>query len=162
MLGPGYPERTAPLTSALWICCPKERSLLNCSQIHGDWTGRNFSWRSLIFSHFLADFSTSRTETERNRGSLTCSLILQMSTYTWPPRKKCLQRESHRQRMYFGQLTFPGKGDALSLPPKLCIYVWVSVCVCVCLCVCLCGEWVGGVCFIANVLHNDSLNICWL
>ena len=111
---------------------PRRSLLNNCSQIHGDWTGRNFSWRSPIFSHFLADFSTSRTETERNRGSLTCSLILQMSTYTWPRRKKCLQRESHRQRIYFGRLAFPGKGDALSLPPKLCIHVWVSVCVCVC------------------------------
>ena len=122
--------RTAALTSALRIWCPKERSLLNDrSQIHGNWTGRNFSWRSLIFSHFLADFSTSQTEIERNRGSLTCSLILQMSTYTWPLRKKkASDMQATGKGCISAKLLSLGKETLLSLAPKLCIYVWVCVC----------------------------------
>lgn len=41
----------------------------------------------------------------------------------------------------------------------LCSLNCAYVCVCVSASV-LGGGWVGGVCFIANVLHNDSLNIC--
>ena len=52
-----------------------------------------------------------------------------------------------------------GKGMLYLCPLN---YAYMFGWVCVCVCVCLCGEWVGGVCFIANVLHNDSLNICWL
>ena len=42
----------------------------------------------------------------------------------------------------------------------LCSLNYACVCVCVCVCVSVLGGWVGGVRFIANVLHNDSLNIC--
>ena len=132
--GAWIPVRTAALTSALRIWCPKERSLLNDrSQIHGNWTGRNFSWHSLIFSHFLADFSTSQTEIERNRGSLTCSLILQMSTYTWPLRKK---KASNMQATGKGCIS----AKLLSLG-KETLYLWPLNYALMCECVCRGRGW---------------------
>lgn len=133
--GPPSSEPTvhtrSPLTSALRIWRPKEGGLLNDhSQGHRTWTGRHFSWHSLIFSHFLADFSSGRTEPAGVGvgGNLTCIFISQMPCFPWAWRKKHPAWEPQVRSMFQFRY-FPRKRVSFMSGPKS---VWACVCLIMC------------------------------